>query len=69
MSPQQAVPSSFEYLRARAYVARTLVAGDALDPEIALALTVWPTRRIAEAERHVNRTTIASRAYARRLNR
>lgn len=65
---QRAEPSEFEYLRARAQVARLLVRQGALAPESALAFAVWPTPKMEQAEQRVNRFTIAARAYSPRLN-
>lgn len=61
-------PAAAEWLRARAQVARLAVREGILHPADALALTVWPTRKVLSAERQVKRNTIASRAYSTRLN-
>lgn len=62
------VISDFEYLRARAFIARTLVKEGRVSPETGLFFAVWPTREMRDQERKVRRTTIASRAYSPRLN-
>lgn len=61
-------PGDQVFLMARACIARMLVRDDVMGPEEALAETVWPRPRTLMVEAMVNRNTLASRAYSKRLN-
>lgn len=56
------------YMRARAHVARRLIAEGRLDPDLGLSFVVWPTPEIEETERACPTGTIVGRAYSRKHN-
>lgn len=61
-------PTEMEYLRARAFVARSLVRDGQVSPETALFYTVWPSGAVLRTEAKTNRNTIVGRANQKRLN-